>query len=85
MYSLKGYIDGNTIVALDNNLHDFTGTELLSQIVEKPKSLDTTQPSKPSGSERLQSLKSIQGVLKGIKPITISKIRDEHLKIRYGL
>ncbi len=85
MYSLKGYIDGNTVVALDNNLHDFTGTELLIQIVEKPKSLDTTQTSKTSGSERLQALKSLQGVLKGIKPMTISEIRDERLKERYGL
>ena len=85
MYSLKGYIDGNTVVALDDNLRDFTGTELLIQIVEKPKASVTTQTSQTSGSERLKALHSLQGILKGAKPTTISEIREERLKERYGL
>ena len=85
MYSLKGYIDGNTVVALDDNLRDFTGTELLIQIVEKPKASVTTQTSQTSGSERLKALHSLQGILKGAKPTTISEIREERLKERYGI
>ena len=78
MVSMKGYIEGNTVVAIDDNLNDFTGNELLIHIVEKPKS-------QPVVSERLEALKSIRGVLKDFKPITISEIREQRLSEKYGL
>ena len=80
MYSLKGYIDGNTVVAIDNGLHDFAGSELLIQIVEKPQSRPM-----PTGTERLQALKSLQGIIKGARLTSIAEIKEERLKERYGL
>ena len=51
MLAITGYIDGNTVVAIDNKLNDFTGNEILVKIVEKPKSQIT-------GTERLKALRS---------------------------
>ena len=76
MLAVKGYIDGNTVVAIDDDLRDFDGNEILIHIVEKPKP-DVTQT---VGSERLKALHAIQGVLKLSKPITIAQIREERLK-----
>ncbi|MCR5400199.1 MAG: hypothetical protein K6E78_01235 [Treponema sp.] len=81
MFAVKGYIDGNTVVAIDDDLRNFCGNEILIQIVDKPKS-DTEQT---LGSERLKALHAIQGVLKLSKPMTIEQIREERLKERYGL
>lgn len=78
MLAITGYIDGNTVVAIDNKLNDFTGNEILVKIVEKPKSQIT-------GTERLKALQSLQGVLKNTKPMTIEEIREERLSERYGL
>ena len=78
MLAITGYIDGNTVVAIDNKLNDFTGNEILVKIVEKPKSQT------PAG-ERLKALQSLQGVLKITQPITIEEIREERLSERYGL
>ena len=78
MLAITGYIDGNTVVALDNKLNDFTGNEILVKIVEKPKS-------QTPASERLKALQSLQGVLKNTKPMTIEEIREERLAERYGL
>ncbi|MBR5401867.1 MAG: hypothetical protein IK102_08645 [Treponema sp.] len=78
MVSMKGYIEGNTVVAIDDNLNDFTGNELLIHIVDKPKS-------QPVANERIEALKSIRGVLKDCKPITISEIREQRLSEKYGL
>ena len=50
MLTVKGYIDGNTVVAIDDDLRDFDGNEILIHIVEKPKP-DVTQT---VGSERLK-------------------------------
>ena len=81
MLAVKGYIDGNTVVAIDDDLRNFDGNEILIHIVEKPKP-DVTQT---VGSERLKALHAIQGVLKLNKPITIAQIREERLKEKYGL
>lgn len=81
MLAVKGYIDGNTVVAIDDDLRNFDGNEILIHIVDKPKS-DVTQA---AGSERLKALRAIQGVLKLSKPITIAQIREERLKEKYGL
>ncbi|MBO7582716.1 MAG: hypothetical protein J6T20_02865 [Treponema sp.] len=81
MLAVKGYIDGNTVVAIDDDLQNIDGNEILIHIVEKPKS-DVTRS---AGSERLKALHAIQGVLKLSKPITIAQIREERLKEKYGL
>ena len=54
------------------------GLKILPQKKEK-------RMSKPVVSERLEALKSIQGVLKDCKPITISEIREQRLSERYGV
>lgn len=38
MLAVKGYIDGNTVVAIDDDLRNFDGNEILIHIVDKPKS-----------------------------------------------
>ena len=38
MLAVKGYIDGNTVVAIDDDLQNIDGNEILIHIVEKPKS-----------------------------------------------
>lgn len=81
MLAVKGYIDGNTVVAIDDDLRNIDGNEILIHIVDKPKP-DVIQT---VGSERLKALHAIQGVLKLSKPITIAQIREERLKERYGL
>ncbi len=81
MLAVKGYIDGNTVVAIDDDLRNFDGNEILIHIVDKPKP-DVAQT---VGSERLKALHAIQGVLKLSKPITIAQIREERLKEKYGL
>ena len=81
MTAVKGYIDGNTVVAIDDGLRNFRGNEILIQIVDKPK----TEITHAVGSERIKALHSIQGVLKSLKPITVSEIREERLKEKYGL
>ena len=78
MLAITGYIDGNTLVAIDNKLNDFTGNEILVKIVEKPKSQITA-------SDHLKALQSLQGVLKNTKPMTIEEIREERLSKRFGL
>lgn len=83
MLAVKGYIDGNTVVAIDDGLNNFTGTELLIRIVEKPQNVHQ-QPEK-NKSERINALHAIQGVLKGCKPTTIEQIHEERLGERYGL
>ena len=75
MLAVKGYIDGNTVVAIDDDLRNFDGNEILIHIVDKPKS-DVTQA---AGSERLKAFHAIQGVLKLSKPMTIAQIREERL------
>lgn len=75
MLAVKGYIDGNTVVAIDDDLRNFDGNEILIHIVDKPKS-DVTQN---VGSERLKALHAIHGVLKLSKPMTIAQIREERL------
>ena len=81
MLAVIGYIDGNTVVAIDDDLRNFDGNEILIHIVDKPTS-DATQT---AGSERLKALHAIQGVLKLSSPITIAQIREERLKERFGL
>lgn len=76
MLAVTGYIDGNTVVAIDDDLRNFDGNEILIHIVDKPKS-DVTQI---VGSERLKALYALQGVLKLRKPMTIAQIREERLK-----
>ena len=78
MLAITGYIDENTVVAIDNKLNDSPGNEILVKIVEKPKSQTPT-------SERLKALHSLQGVLKDTTPRTIEEIREERLSERYGL
>ena len=51
------------------------GLKILPQKKEK-------RMSKPVVSERLEALKSIQGVLKDCKPITISEIRGQRLIVK---
>ena len=51
------------------------GLKILPQKKEK-------RTSKPVVSERLEALKSIQGVLKDCKPITISEIRGQRLFVK---
>ena len=75
MLAVKGYIDGNTVVAIDDDLRNFDGNEILIHSVDKPKS-DVIQT---VGSERLKALHAIQGVLKLSKPMTIAQIREERL------
>ncbi len=85
MYALEGYIDGNTVVTLDDGLRNFNGSEILIRIVEKPKKQPVVQKSSVSANERLNGLKAIQGVLKTSKQMTIAEIREERLAERYGL
>ena len=49
MLAVKGYIDGNTVVALDDGLRDFSGSEILIRLVDNPNAKTTLA----SGSERL--------------------------------
>jgi len=81
MLAVKGYIDGNTVVALDDGLRDFSGSEILIRLVDNPNAKTTLA----SGSERRNALKAIQGVLKGSRPMTVAEIREERMKERYGL
>jgi len=85
MLAITGYIDGNSVVVIDNVLHDFTGSELLIRIVKKPKSQSVVKKSQTTGSERLNALKSLQGVLKSGKSMSLSEIREKRLAERYGL
>lgn len=85
MLAITGYIDGNSVVVIDNVLHDFTGSELLIRIVRKPKSQSVVKKSQTTGSERLNALKSLQGVLKSGKSMSLSEIREKRLAERYGL
>lgn len=81
MLAVKGYIEGNTVVAIDDDLQNYDGNEILIHIVDKPKS-DVTEA---VASKRLKALHAIQGVLKLSSPITIAQIREERLKERFGL
>ena len=81
MVAVKGYIDGNTVVAIDEDLRNFNGDEILIRIVDKPKSNTVSSV----GDERIKALHAIKGVLKINKPITMAEIREERLKERYGL
>ena len=81
MVAVKGYINGNTVVALDGGLRDFSGSEILIRLVDNP----NAKPNPAAGNERLNALKAIQGVLKGSRQMTIAEIREERLKERYGL
>ena len=81
MLAVKGYIDGNTVVALDDGLRDFSGSEILIRLVDNP----NAKQNPAAGNERLNALKAIQGVLKGSRPMTVAEIREERLKERYGL
>ena len=76
MLAVKGYIEGNTVVAIDDDLQNYDGNEILIHIVDKPKS-DVTET---VASKRLKALHAIQGVLKLSSPITIAQIREERLK-----
>ncbi len=81
MLAVKGYIDGNTVVTIDDGLQNFSGNEILIRIVDKPKP-DVTEA---IGDKRIKALHAIQGVLKTANPMTIAEIREERLKERYGL
>ena len=81
MLAVKGYIEGNTVVAIDDDLQNYDGNEILIHIVDKPKSDETQTVS----SQRLEALHALQGVLKLSKPISIAQIREERLKERFGL
>ena len=81
MVAVKGYIDGNTVVTIDDGLRNFSGNELLIRIVDKP----IPNAAQTAGDERLKALNALQGVLKTSKPMTIEEIREERLKERYGL
>lgn len=81
MLAVKGYIDGNTVVAIDDGLRNFSGNEILIRIVDKPKP-DVTQT---IGDKRIKALHAIQGVLKTCRPVTIAEIREERIKERCGL
>ena len=85
MLSVKGYIDGNTVVALDDGLRNFNGSEILIQLVKKPEVQPVAQNAVPAKNERRKALQAIQGVLKDCKPLTIAEIREERLSERYGL
>lgn len=79
MIAVNGYIDGNTLVAIDDSLRNFNGSEILIRLVDKPKNKIS------AGSERQKALQAIQGVLKTCRPTSIAEIREERLKERYGL
>ena len=81
MLAVKGYIEGNTVVAIDDDLQNYDGNEILIHIVDKPKSDETQTVS----SKRLEALHALLGVLKLSKPISIAQIREERLKERFGL
>lgn len=89
MTAINGYIDGNTVVALDDGLKDFVGSEILIRLVEKPKEQIVKQPTeqkrKPTDEERMEAIKAISGILHMDKPMTIKEIREERLRERYGL
>ncbi|MBQ9621884.1 MAG: hypothetical protein IJP90_03375 [Treponema sp.] len=85
MLSVKGYIDGNTVVTLDDGLRNFNGSEILIRLVKKPEAQPAVQRAIPAKTERRKALQAIQGVLKGCKPMTIAEIREERLAERYGL
>ena len=72
-----------TFHAVGLNLAD--GTELLIHIVDKPANKLASQKLSPAENERLKALKSITGVLKNCKPVTIEEIREERIRERYGL
>ena len=80
MLAVKGYIEGNTVVAIDDDIQNYNGNEILIHIVDKPKS-DVTQA---ISSKRLDALHALQGVLKLSKPMTIAQIREDRLKERFG-
>ena len=85
MVAVKGYINGNTVVALDGGLRDFSGSEILIRLVKKPEAQSAVQRAIPAKTERRKALQAIQGVLKGCKPMTIAEIREERLAERYGI
>ena len=85
MFTVKGYIDGNNVIAIDGDIHNFKGSELLIHIVDKPGNKFLSKKSIPSENERLNALKSITGVLKNCKPVTIEEIHEERIRERYGL
>ena len=55
MLAVKGYIDGNTVVTIDDGLQNFNGNEILIRIVDKPKP-DVT---KAIGDKRIKALHAI--------------------------
>ena len=85
MLAVKGYIDGNNVIAIDGDIHNFKGSELLIHIVDKPANKLASQKLSAVENERLNALKSITGVLKNCKPVTIEEIREERIRERYGL
>ena len=84
MTTIDGYIDGNAVIALDGALRNFTGSEILIRLVEKPKEPPATQE-KPAENERQKALQAIRGVLKTCGATTIEKIREGRMAERYGL
>ena len=48
MLSVKGYIDGNTVVALDDGLRNFNGSEILIRLVKKPEAQPVVQSASPA-------------------------------------
>ena len=85
MLTVQGYIDGNTVVTLDDGLRNFNGSEILIRLVEKPKDQSSARKLNATGNERRTALQAIQGVLKDCKPMTIAEIRGERLAERYGI
>ena len=83
MTEISGYIDGNTVVALDDGLRDFKGSEVLIRLVEKPERQGEER--KTTDEERMEAIKAISGILHMEKPMTIKEIREERLRERYGL
>ena len=51
MIAVNGYIDGNTLVAIDDSLRNFNGSEILIRLVDKPKNKTS------AGSERQKPCK----------------------------
>lgn len=84
MTTIDGYIDGNAVIALDGELSNFTGSEILIRLVEKPKEPPAAQE-KPAENERQKALQTIRGVLKTCGETTIENIREGRMAERYGL
>ena len=78
MYSLTGYIDGNTLIATDESLRSYEGGEILIRIVQNPNSHKNNNSSL---EEKSAALNAIRGVLHQNKAMTIADIRAERLGI----